>query len=103
MRTPVTPTNELMLSEIAKSKQLGRPTVELCAMWSELIMQAQRDERFARLDEVLLQEMVQNAILQCLTHGLKFDPEKSDNPIAYYKMVIEGSFCNTVYRERKYA
>lgn len=46
-------------------------------------------------------EMVGGAIVACCSAFLKFDPKKSQNPFAFYTMVIHNSFLQTLQKEKK--
>ena len=48
------------------------------------------------------EEMIGDAILNCIQYGLNsFNPEKSQNPFGYFTTVVEFSFIRRIKREKK--
>lgn len=46
-------------------------------------------------------EMIEDAILNCFQYFDNFNPEKSNNPFAYYTQIIKNSFWRTIKAEKK--
>lgn len=46
-------------------------------------------------------EMIGDGIENCITYVLNFDPEKSDNPFAYFTQIIYNAFIRRIQREKK--
>jgi hypothetical protein len=46
-------------------------------------------------------EMVSDGIENCLTYLNNFDPEKSNNPFAYFTQIIYYAFLRRIQREKK--
>lgn len=47
------------------------------------------------------EEMVSDAVLNCVMYFNSFDPEKSNNPFAYFTTVINNAFIRRIYSEKK--
>jgi hypothetical protein len=47
------------------------------------------------------EEMISDAILNCVMYFNSFDPEKSNNPFAYFTTVISNAFIRRIYSEKK--
>ena len=45
--------------------------------------------------------MISDGIENCLTAVVKFDPEKSSNPFAYYTQIIYFAFIRRIQKEKK--
>jgi DNA-directed RNA polymerase specialized sigma subunit len=46
-------------------------------------------------------DMISDGIENCLTAAVKFDPEKSSNPFAYYTQIIYFAFIRRIQKEKK--
>lgn len=49
-----------------------------------------------------IDDMKQEAMYFCLKAATKFDPEKSQNPFAYFTSVIWNAFISVIMKEKKY-
>ena len=47
------------------------------------------------------QEMISDGIENCLQYMNNFDPEKSDNPFAYFTQIIYYAFIRRIQKEKK--
>jgi hypothetical protein len=94
-------TNEILLAEIIKARELGEMTEELYMMIHAIVEALAKKPQWEGIDEYLLEEMKSEARVHLMKHGLKFDPTKSDNPFAYYSTSIHGSFLGVWCNERK--
>ena len=47
------------------------------------------------------EDMISDAILNCLTYIHKFDPEKSDNPFAYFTQIAKNAFIRKIKKEKR--
>lgn len=48
------------------------------------------------------EEMILDAIEQCVAYGIKrFDPYQYNNPLAYFTTIINNAFFNRIKKERK--
>lgn len=48
-----------------------------------------------------LEEMIGNAIVTCTLRGHNFDPEKSDNPFAYFTQICDNAIKEQLKREKR--
>lgn len=46
-------------------------------------------------------EMISDGIENCLMYFENFDPEKSDNPFAYFTQIIYYAFLRRIFKEKK--
>jgi DNA-directed RNA polymerase specialized sigma subunit len=46
-------------------------------------------------------DMISDGIENCLTAADKFDPEKSNNPFAYYTQIVYFAFVRRIQKEKK--
>lgn len=46
-------------------------------------------------------EMIHDAVVNCLEYAHKFDPEKSDNPFSYFTQVTFYAFLRRIDKEKK--
>lgn len=93
-------TNSVLLPEVIRAKQLGRVTNELARM---VLMIA---ERFSRKSNFVgysfREDMVSFAMVNLMANALKFNPEKSNNPFAFYTTAIRNSFLQYLADEKKH-
>ena len=93
-------TNSVLLPEVIRAKQLGRVTNELARM---ILMIA---ERFSRKSNFVgysfREDMVSFAMVNLMANALKFNPEKSNNPFAFYTTAIRNSFLQYLADEKKH-
>lgn len=92
-------TNDVMLPEVKRAKELGYVTNELGKMFMLIT------ERFARHPSfsgyTFREDMVGFALANLCANGLKFDTEKFDNPFNYYTTAIYHSFLQYLADEKK--
>lgn len=93
-------TNSVLLPEVIRAKELGRITNELARM---LLMIA---ERFSCKSNFVgysfRDDMVSFAMVNLMANALKFNPEKSNNPFAFYTTAIRNSFLQYLADEKKH-
>ena len=93
-------TNSVLLPEVIRAKQLGRITNELARM---ILMIA---ERFSCKSNFVgysfREDMVSFAMVNLMANALKFNPEKSNNPFAFYTTAIRNSFLQYLADEKKH-
>jgi hypothetical protein len=93
-------TNSVLLPEVIRAKQLGRVTNELARM---ILMIA---ERFSCKSNFVgysfREDMVSFAMVNLMANALKFNPEKSNNPFAFYTTAIRNSFLQYLADEKKH-
>lgn len=93
-------TNSVLLPEVIRAKELGRITNELARM---ILMIA---ERFSCKSNFVgysfREDMVSFAMVNMMANALKFNPEKSNNPFAFYTTAIRNSFLQYLADEKKH-
>ena len=93
-------TNAVLLPEVIRAKQLGRITNELARM---ILLIA---ERFSCKSNFVgysfREDMVSFAMVNLMANALKFNPEKSNNPFAFYTTAIRNSFLQYLADEKKH-
>lgn len=93
-------TNSVLLPEVIRAKELGRITNELARM---ILMIA---ERFSCKSNFVgysfREDMVSFAMVNLMANALKFNPEKSNNPFAFYTTAIRNSFLQYLADEKKH-
>lgn len=93
-------TNAVLLPEVIRAKELGRMTNELARM---LMLIAERYSKKANFAGYSFREdMVSYALINLMANGLKFNPEKSNNPFSFYTTAIHRSFLQYLGEERKH-
>ena len=50
---------------------------------------------------VFRDEMIEEAVLNCILYFHNFNPDKGDNPFAYFTQVIKNSYWRTIRNEKK--
>jgi DNA-directed RNA polymerase specialized sigma subunit len=93
-------TNGKMLPEVIKSKETGRISDELAKM---LMMLTRRyAQRPCFYNYTYKEDMISEALANLCQNALKFNPEKSSNPFAYYTTCINSSFLQFLNVEKKH-
>jgi DNA-directed RNA polymerase specialized sigma subunit len=83
-------TNGKMLPEVIKSKAQGVLTNELAKMLMMLTRKYAQRPCFSGY--TYKEDMISEALANLCQNALKFNPEKSSNPFAYYTTCINSSF-----------
>ena len=92
-------TNEILLAEFKRSKELGEITDEMANLWLEMVDRILNKSNFVNFPHK--EDMFEHALVNLCSNWMKFDPVKSDNIFAYYHSCILGSFVNLFAKERK--
>jgi hypothetical protein len=93
-------TNADLLPAVLEAKKLGRVTDKLAKM---LLLIAERYSRKSWFSGYSYREdMVSVAVVNLCNNALKFNPETSKNPFAYYTTAIHRSFQNYKSDEKKH-
>jgi RNA polymerase sigma factor (sigma-70 family) len=93
-------TNKALLAEFAKSKERGEMTNELAKM---VMLICERYARRGSYASYTYNEDLQSFALMNLVKSWKsFNPEKSQNPFAYFTSCIHNSFLQYLNQERKH-
>jgi DNA-directed RNA polymerase specialized sigma subunit len=93
-------TNGKMLPEVIKSKELGKMTDALASMLMMLTKKYAQRPCFSGY--TYKEDMISEAIANLCQNALKFNPEKSSNPFAYYTTCINSSFLQFLNVEKKH-
>ena len=94
-------TNEMLLAELQRSKEIGRITNNFIRLLSLLVQRfAERRNwvEYKHIDEMhndAMRYLVERQ--QCMT----FKPELSDNPFGYYTQITNNAFCQVLQRKKK--
>lgn len=93
-------TNSKLLPEVIKAKSLGRLTEDLAKMLMMLTRKYAMRPCFSRY--TYREDMISEALANLCQNALKFNPEKSDNPFAFYTTCINHSFLQFLNTEKKH-
>lgn len=92
-------TNADLLPAVLEAKEHGRITDKLARM---LMLLTDRYSRKANFNGYSFREdMVSAALINLVQNALKFNPEKSSNPFAFYTTAIKNSFLQYMLDEKK--
>jgi DNA-directed RNA polymerase specialized sigma subunit len=89
-----------MLPEVIKSKEKGVITDALASMLMMLTKKYAQRPCFAGYS--FKEDMISEALANLCQNALKFNPEKSSNPFAYYTTCINSSFLQFLNVEKKH-
>lgn len=93
-------TNSVLLPEVIRAKQLGRITNELAKM---ILLIAERFScKSSFVGYSFREDMVSFAMVNLMANALKFNPEKSNNPFAFYTTAIRNSFLQYLAVEKNH-
>lgn len=93
-------TNSRLLPEVIKAKEGGRLTEELAKMLMMLTRKYAMRPCFSGY--TYREDMISEALANLCQNALKFNPEKSDNPFAFYTSCINNSFLQFLNIEKKH-
>lgn len=92
-------TNADLLPAVLEAKKHGKITDKLARM---LMLLTDRYSRKANFNGYSFREdMVSAALINLVQNALKFNPEKSSNPFAFYTTAIKNSFLQYMLDEKK--
>jgi hypothetical protein len=91
-------TNEDLLPEVIKSREVGYITDRLARMLMLLTERYSRKANFVGYS--YREDMVGAALLNLCKNALKFNPERSQNPFAFYTTAIFRSFLQYMEGEK---
>lgn len=93
-------TNSKLLPAVIRAKAEGKLTNELAEM---LVMLAKKYSMKPCFSGYTYREdMVAEALANLCQNALKFNPERSDNPFAFYTTCITNSFLHILKNEKKH-
>lgn len=93
-------TNGKMLPEVIKSQEQGSLTDELAKMLLTLTKRFAQRPCFSNY--TYKEDMIAEAMVGLCKSALKFKPEKSSNPFAFYTTCINNSFLHFLNTEKKH-
>ncbi len=93
-------TNATLLPEVIKCKKNGKISNELIKMIMLLAERYSKSSKFAGY--TFREDMVSEAVMNLYQNALKFNPEKSSNPFAFYTTSIHNSFLQFLNNEKKH-
>lgn len=93
-------TNSRLLPEVIKSKTAGKISAQLAEML--MLLTKRYASRPAFSGYTFRDDMVAEALADLCKNALKFNPERSDNPFAFYTSCIHNSFLGFLNVEKKH-
>lgn len=79
--------NRVLLSEIMKSRELGKPTDDLIMMFTAIATKLSNVWYYKFPEDK--EDCIQRAVLDCILYWDRFDTNKSDNPFSYFTSVCD--------------
>jgi DNA-directed RNA polymerase specialized sigma subunit len=92
-------TNEDLLPEVLKSVAAGKISERLGKML--LLLTDRYSRKFSFVRYSYREDMVGYALINLCKTALKFNPERSSNPFAYYTQAIKNSFIQYMLLEKR--
>jgi DNA-directed RNA polymerase specialized sigma subunit len=93
-------TNAQLLPEVIKSKEAGRMSETLASMLMMLTRRYASRPSFSGY--TYKEDMIAEALADLCKNALKFNPERSNNPFAFYTSCINNSFLGFLNQEKKH-
>lgn len=93
-------TNATLLPEVIKCRKAGKISNELAKMLMLLTERYSKSSKFGGY--TFREDMVSEALINLCQNALKFNPEKSSNPFAFYTTSIHHSFLQFLNNEKKH-
>lgn len=93
--------NNKLKKELAISVEQGENTEKLIELYNKLATFISNSDRYKFIDNDLKVLAIGHAIQTCIKHGIKFNPEKSDDAYAYMTQIMRGSFAGTMLKNYK--
>lgn len=88
--------------EKAKAEKTKKPPVPEDIALSFVEIATRISHRYNFVDYIFRDDMISDAVENCLMCVENFDPEKSTNPFGYFTQVIYHSFMRTIKKEKRY-
>jgi len=92
--------NKDMLIELKKFKDTGKIGEELGKMFILIASNLSNKNNFSGY--TWKDEMVSEAVLTCIKYCKNFDPDKSDNPFAYFTKYCYNSFIGYIKKQNRH-
>lgn len=88
---------------LAKKEHRLSPPIPnyLGTCWTQIGWGLLKYPRFYRYPHVVKEEMVQDAVENCVRYFDNFDPKIKDNPFGYFSLLILRSFYRSISKEKK--
>lgn len=93
-------TNSALLPEVLSSKKEGKMSNKLAEML--MLLTRKYANRPCFIGYSYKEDMISEALTNLVQNALKFNPEKSSNPFAYYTTCINSSFLQYLNFEKKH-
>lgn len=93
-------TNDKLLPAVLRAKDAGRVTDELGQMFMMIARNYAKHPYFSGWS--FKEDMISEALTGLCQAALKFNPEKSNNPFAFYTTCVHHSFLQFLNAERKH-
>ncbi len=90
-------------SKVAKAKELGQPKPKVPNYIGECFLKIATHLSYRPnfVNYMFKDDMVCDGIENCLQYIDNFDPEKSQNPFAYFTQIIYFAFLRRIQKEKK--
>ena len=92
--------NSVLLPAVLDAKSKGVVTNELVEMFMLIADKYSRKSWFVGYS--FREDMVAAAVMNLYVNGLKFDPDKSNNPFAYFTQCCHNSFFQFMHEENRH-
>lgn len=92
--------NKEFYAELIECQERGEMSNTLGEMFLMLVTRYASKPKFSGYTYV--DEMINNAVLACCQAWDKFDPEKSNNPFAFFTTVAHNAFLQILNKEKKH-
>lgn len=92
--------NADLLAEVIKCKEAGRMSNKLASMLHMLTTRYASKPNFSGY--TYIDDMIAEALADLCKNALKFKPERSSNPFAFYTQCIHNSFLGYLNNEKKH-
>lgn len=92
--------NKEMLVELKKYKETGKVSEELGEMFLLIARNLSNKNNFAGY--TWKEEMISEAVMTCLRYCSNFDPEKGQNPFAYFTRYCYNAFIGYIKKQNRH-
>lgn len=92
--------NRDMMEQVRLSRELGRPTDELANMFIVLVARYAKHPNYASVFSYE-EDMQAHGLLTLVKQWHYFNPDKSNNPFAYYTQICKHAFYEYLRKEKK--
>ena len=88
-----------------EAKKNGKPTPQVTNYIGECFLKIANHLSYRPnfINYTYREEMISDGIENCLQYVHNFNPEKSDNPFAYFTQIIYYAFLRRIQKEKKQA